>query len=102
MVPHIRVEDKLHEVSGSTEQIFAVTGIPDEKKGERLFVLYTLPDDKMKDCLEKLATSDLPALWKPKADQFARVEVLPYLGTGKLDLRKIKEMAQSLAGAMAK
>jgi acyl-[acyl-carrier-protein]-phospholipid O-acyltransferase/long-chain-fatty-acid--[acyl-carrier-protein] ligase len=43
MVPHIRVEDKLHEVSGSTEQIFAVTGIPDEKKGERLFVLYTLP-----------------------------------------------------------
>jgi acyl-[acyl-carrier-protein]-phospholipid O-acyltransferase/long-chain-fatty-acid--[acyl-carrier-protein] ligase len=41
---------------------------------------------------------DLPALWKPKADQFARVEVLPYLGTGKLDLRKIKEMAQSLAG----
>jgi len=30
------------------------------------------------------------------------VEVLPYLGTGKLDLRKIKEMAQSLAGAMAK
>jgi len=102
MVPHIRVEDKLHEVSGSTEQMFAVTGIPDEKKGERLFVLYTLPDDKMKDCLEKLATSDLPALWKPKADQFARVEVLPYLGTGKLDLRKIKEMAQSLAGAMAK
>jgi acyl-[acyl-carrier-protein]-phospholipid O-acyltransferase / long-chain-fatty-acid--[acyl-carrier-protein] ligase len=102
MVPHIRVEDKLHEVSGSTEQIFAVTGIPDEKKGERLFVLYTLGDDKMKDCLEKLAASDLPALWKPKADQFARVEALPYLGTGKLDLRKIKEMAQSLAGAMAK
>ncbi len=98
MVPHIRVEDKLHEVAGSTEQTFAVTGVPDEKKGERLFVLYTLPEDKIKDCLEKLAQSDLPALWKPKADQFAHVESLPYLGTGKLDLRRIKETAQSLAG----
>ena len=102
MVPHIRVEDKLHEVVGVTEQVFAVTGVPDEKKGERLFVLYTLPDDKLKDCLEKLAASDLPALWKPKADQFARVESLPYLGTGKLDLRKIKETAQALADAVSK
>jgi len=100
MVPHIRVEDKLHEIAGSTEQTFAVTGIPDEKKGERLFVLYTLPDDKLKDCLEKLAGSDLPALWKPRPDQFARVEALPYLGTGKLDLRKIKEVAQSLVGSV--
>ena len=96
------MEDKLHEVAGSSEQTFAVTGIPDEKKGERLFVLYTLPDDKLKDCLEKLAQSDLPALWKPRPDQFARVEALPYLGTGKLDLRKIKEVAQSLADAAAK
>jgi acyl-[acyl-carrier-protein]-phospholipid O-acyltransferase/long-chain-fatty-acid--[acyl-carrier-protein] ligase len=102
MVPHIRVEDKLHELAGSTEQAFAVTGIPDEKKGERLFVLYTLPEDKVKDCLEKLAQSDLPALWKPRPDQFAHVEALPYLGTGKLDLRKIKEVAQTLADTVSK
>jgi acyl-[acyl-carrier-protein]-phospholipid O-acyltransferase/long-chain-fatty-acid--[acyl-carrier-protein] ligase len=102
MVPHIRVEDKLHELAGSTEQAFAVTGIPDEKKGERLFILHTLPDDQLKDCLEKLAQSDLPALWKPRPDQFARVEALPYLGTGKLDLRRIKEAAQTLAEAVAK
>jgi acyl-[acyl-carrier-protein]-phospholipid O-acyltransferase / long-chain-fatty-acid--[acyl-carrier-protein] ligase len=96
MVPHIRVEDKLHELAGSTEQTFAVTGIPDEKKGERLFVLHTLPEDKLKECLEKLAQSDLPALWKPRPDQFAHVDALPYLGTGKLDLRRIKEEAQAL------
>jgi acyl-[acyl-carrier-protein]-phospholipid O-acyltransferase/long-chain-fatty-acid--[acyl-carrier-protein] ligase len=98
MVPHIRVEDKLHELSGTNEQSFVVTGVPDEKKGERLFVLYTLPEEKLKDCLEKLAQSDLPALWKPKADQFAHVDSLPYLGTGKLDLKKIKETAQGLSG----
>src|ERR1041385_2238948 len=57
MVPHIRVEDKLHELAGSTEQVFVVTGVPDEKKGERLFVLYTLPDDKLKDCSVTPTTS---------------------------------------------
>jgi len=35
----------------------------------------------------------LPALWKPRPDQFLHVEALPYLGTGKLDLRRIKEVA---------
>jgi acyl-[acyl-carrier-protein]-phospholipid O-acyltransferase / long-chain-fatty-acid--[acyl-carrier-protein] ligase len=101
MVPHIKVEDKLHELAGSTEQTFAVTGIPDEKKGERLFVLHTLPEDKLKDCLEKLAQADLPALWKPRADQFSRVDALPYLGTGKLDLRRIKEVAETAASPSA-
>jgi acyl-[acyl-carrier-protein]-phospholipid O-acyltransferase / long-chain-fatty-acid--[acyl-carrier-protein] ligase len=33
MVPHIKVEDKLHELSGATEQTFAVTAVPDERNG---------------------------------------------------------------------
>jgi acyl-[acyl-carrier-protein]-phospholipid O-acyltransferase/long-chain-fatty-acid--[acyl-carrier-protein] ligase len=44
-------------------------------------------------CLEKLSQCDLPNLWKPRADQFFRVEAFPCLGTGKLDLRKVKELA---------
>ena len=47
MVPHIKVEEKLHELAGVTEQCFAVTGVPDEKKGERLVVVHTLPADKL-------------------------------------------------------
>ena len=47
--------------------------------------------------LEKLAASDLPNLWKPKAEAFQRVEQFPLLGTGKLDLRKVKEIAAKLA-----
>ena len=97
MVPHIKVEDKLHELSGATEQIFAVTAVPDEKKGERLIVLHTLAEDKLEDCLALLAKSDLPALWKPRPDQFVHVEALPYLGTGKLDLRRLKEIATEAA-----
>ena len=74
-----------------------VAGLPDEKKGERLVVLHKLPDEKLAACLEKLAQSDLPNLWKPRADQFFRVEQFPLLGTGKLDLRKVKELAAQLA-----
>lgn len=95
MVPHIKVEEKLHELAGVTEQTFVVTSVADEKKGERLVVLHKLADDKLTACLEKLTASDLPNLWKPKADAFVRLDAFPMLGTGKLDLRKVKEVAQS-------
>jgi acyl-[acyl-carrier-protein]-phospholipid O-acyltransferase/long-chain-fatty-acid--[acyl-carrier-protein] ligase len=97
MVPHIRVEEQLHELAGVTEQTFAVAGVPDEKKGERLVVLHKLADGTLQATLEKLAQSDLPNLWKPRPDQFFHVEALPYLGTGKIDLRKVKEMAVAFA-----
>ena len=97
MVPHIKVEEKLHELANATEQTFVVTGLPDEKKGERLVVLHKLPDAGLASCLEKLAQCDLPNLWKPRADQFFRVDNFPLLGTGKLDLRKVKEAAQKLS-----
>jgi len=93
MVPHIKVEDKLHELAAATEQLFVVTAVPDERKGERLMVLHTLPEEKLKETLELLAKCDLPALWRPRPDQFVRVEKLPYLGTGKLDLRRARELA---------
>jgi acyl-[acyl-carrier-protein]-phospholipid O-acyltransferase/long-chain-fatty-acid--[acyl-carrier-protein] ligase len=99
MVPHIRVEETLHELIGADGQVLAVTAIPDEKKGERLVVIHTLKDEALKDLLEKLAKSDLLALWKPRPDQFIYVEKLPYLGTGKLDLRKLREIA--MAGGVA-
>jgi acyl-[acyl-carrier-protein]-phospholipid O-acyltransferase/long-chain-fatty-acid--[acyl-carrier-protein] ligase len=93
MVPHIKVEEKLHELAGATEQTFVVTGVPDEKKGERLVVLHKLPAAQLQACLEKLGQCDLPNLWKPRPDQFFQVEAFPQLGTGKLDLRQIREMA---------
>ena len=95
MVPHIRIEEKLHELLNAEGQALAVTAVPDEKKGERLVVIHTLKEDALKELLEKLAKADLPALWKPRPDQFVYVEKLPYLGTGKLDLRKLRELAGS-------
>ena len=97
MVPHIKVEEKLHELAEATEQSFVVTGLPDETKGERLVVLHKLADEKLLPCLEKLAQCDLPNLWKPRPDQFFRVEAFPLLGTGKLDLRMVRDLARKFS-----
>lgn len=99
MVPHIKVEEKLHELAGALEQSFVVTSVADEKKGERLVVLHKLSEEKLQDCLAKLAACDLPNLWKPRPDAFRRVDVFPLLGSGKLDLRRVKEMATADQGA---
>ena len=93
MVPHIKVEEKLHELAGTAEPMFAVTGVPDDKKGEQLVVVHTLEEERLQKCLARLAECDLPPLWKPRPDHFVRVEALPYLGTGKADLRRIREIA---------
>jgi len=93
MVPHIKVEERLHELAGVTDQRFVVTGVPDGKKGERLVVLHTLPPAELQSVLERLGESGLPNLWTPRPNQFLFVEELPHLGTGKLDLRRIREMA---------
>jgi len=97
MVPHVKVEEELHELAGKIEQTFVVTGVPDMKKGERLVVLHTLSDDRLKQCLEKLSQIDLPNLWIPRANQFFRVDALPFLGTGKLDLRQVRNLALQLS-----
>ncbi len=98
MVPHIKVEENLHELAELTEQTFVVTGVPDEKKGERLVVLYqNLDASAVESVVEKLTGCDLPNLWKPRRDQFFEVGALPYLGTGKLDLKQIKLVATELS-----
>ncbi len=97
MIPHLKVEEKLQELAGATEQVFAVAGVPDDRKGERLIVLHTLPDPKLKECLDRLPQSGLPNLWIPRPGAFFHVPSLPYLGSGKLDLRRIREIACGVA-----
>lgn len=103
MVPHGTVEDGLQECSGREERAFAVCGVPDAKKGERLMVLTTLPREQLAVVLRQLGRRGLPPLFVPRPDQFVRVDALPLLGTGKLDLRAVKErcLAAAAAGAGA-
>jgi acyl-[acyl-carrier-protein]-phospholipid O-acyltransferase/long-chain-fatty-acid--[acyl-carrier-protein] ligase len=98
MVPHGKVEDSLQEASGEVMQVFAVTCIPDEKKGERLAVLHTLSEDVIPGIVDQLSDMGLPNLFIPRANQFVQVKELPLLGTGKLDLRGIKKIAMEAFG----
>jgi acyl-[acyl-carrier-protein]-phospholipid O-acyltransferase/long-chain-fatty-acid--[acyl-carrier-protein] ligase len=98
MVPHIKIEEKLQELADSAERQFVVTAVPDGKKGERLVVLHTLQPDALKPVLEKLSSSGLPNLWIPRANQFFHIAELPHLGTGKLDHRRIHEVALEHSG----
>ncbi len=94
MVPHGRVEAALQEAAGEDMQVFAVTSIVDDRKGEKLIVLHTLDEDRIPKIVEQLAQAGLPNLFVPRPDQFLKVETLPVLGTGKLDLRAIKTIAE--------
>ena len=96
MVPHGKVEDVLHDLLGVSEQLLAVTGVPDQTRGERLVVLHTLPDGQLEDLIERLDKVDLPNLWKPRINAFYRVDAIPVLGTGKTDLKSVKDVALKL------
>ena len=93
MVPHETVETTINKEFGlesEEERAVAVVGIPDEAKGEAL-VLLAARDIKSEILREKLLAAGLPSLWIPK--RIKRVEQIPVLGSGKLDLGRCKELA---------
>jgi acyl-[acyl-carrier-protein]-phospholipid O-acyltransferase/long-chain-fatty-acid--[acyl-carrier-protein] ligase len=96
MVPHTTVEEKLHELLSLTDQSMAVASVPDEQKGERLVVLHTLSDEQLEELLGRLDESGLPNLWVPRARAFYRIEAIPVLATGKMDIKEVKRLATAL------
>jgi acyl-[acyl-carrier-protein]-phospholipid O-acyltransferase/long-chain-fatty-acid--[acyl-carrier-protein] ligase len=99
MVPHGKVEDALHQAAESDTQVFAVTGIPDERKGEQLAVLHTADEARIPEILGRLSSDGLPNLFIPPRSNFVKVDALPVLGTGKMDLRTLKRIAMERLGA---
>jgi acyl-[acyl-carrier-protein]-phospholipid O-acyltransferase/long-chain-fatty-acid--[acyl-carrier-protein] ligase len=100
MVPHGRVEDALQQAVGVDTQVFAVTAVGDERKGEQLAVLHTLDDVQVQRALESLGAAGLPNLYIPRRDHFIKVDAIPVLGTGKLDLRAVRRVAEEALGGV--
>jgi acyl-[acyl-carrier-protein]-phospholipid O-acyltransferase / long-chain-fatty-acid--[acyl-carrier-protein] ligase len=98
MVPHLKIEEELHQILAGGECL--VVGIPDEKRGERLGVLYTHSPLTPLQMVEHLSQS-LPPLWLPKADSFYQVDAIPTLGTGKVDLAKSRDLVSEQASLKA-
>ncbi|HZZ73514.1 MAG TPA: AMP-binding protein, partial [Pirellulales bacterium] len=98
MVPHIKVEEALQKIlsAGADDEgelKVAVTAIPDERKGERLIVVHRQRDLSVERTCKQLAESGLPNLFIPGSDSFLYVEEIPHLGTGKVDLKGLKQLA---------
>jgi len=97
MVPHIKIEEKILELLEAVEPVCAVTSVPDEKRGERLAVIYKGEMD-INALWDKLNATDFPKLWIPKREDFFQVAEIPMLGSGKFDLKKIKTTALEMKG----
>jgi acyl-[acyl-carrier-protein]-phospholipid O-acyltransferase/long-chain-fatty-acid--[acyl-carrier-protein] ligase len=98
MVPHIKIEECINKALGSTDDMLAtVTAVPHPKKGERIVVLHKIVDLDVEQLRQKLAKEfQLPNLFIPSSDSFLLVDELPLLGTGKLDLKGIKTVAEEM------
>jgi acyl-[acyl-carrier-protein]-phospholipid O-acyltransferase / long-chain-fatty-acid--[acyl-carrier-protein] ligase len=92
MVPHIKIEEVINEILGSAAS--AVTALPDEQRGERLVAFYVGNGITKEEIWNKLNQTDLPKLWIPKRNDLHPIDSLPVLGSGKVDLKKIKALAQ--------
>jgi acyl-[acyl-carrier-protein]-phospholipid O-acyltransferase / long-chain-fatty-acid--[acyl-carrier-protein] ligase len=98
MVPHEAIESRIVDLlglSGIDERPIAIMGVQDEAKGEAL-VLLSAVDVDLAEVRSKLHDAGVPNLWIPK--QVQRVESIPVLASGKLDLKKCKEVVANDEG----
>jgi acyl-[acyl-carrier-protein]-phospholipid O-acyltransferase/long-chain-fatty-acid--[acyl-carrier-protein] ligase len=96
MVPHLRIEESIAAALAEPHTC-VVTAVPDESRGERLVVFFTDPAMTAHALWERLCQTDLPRLWLPKREDMHHVQEIPTLGTGKTDLRRVKQMAMEVA-----
>jgi acyl-[acyl-carrier-protein]-phospholipid O-acyltransferase/long-chain-fatty-acid--[acyl-carrier-protein] ligase len=93
MVPHETVEQKIVSVLPTgehSERVIAIVGVADAAKGEAL-VLLSCVDLDLPRLRAALSEIGVPNLWIPKTLQ--RVDAIPVLASGKLDLAGCKALA---------
>ena len=96
MIPHGGIEEEIHKVLGIFETHLVVTGVSDTRKGERLVVLHLPLEQTPEQIVDGLRKQGLANLWIPKSKDFYPVEKIPLLGSGKLDLKRINDLAIEL------
>jgi acyl-[acyl-carrier-protein]-phospholipid O-acyltransferase/long-chain-fatty-acid--[acyl-carrier-protein] ligase len=93
MVPHETIEQKIMTALNieQGERVVTVMGVPDSTKGEALVLLSSIEIDQSK-LRAALAAAGVPNLWIPRT--IRRVEAIPVLASGKLDLVNCKKLAE--------
>ncbi|MDW8242486.1 MAG: AMP-binding protein [Thermogemmata sp.] len=99
MVPLERLDEELHDIlQARGERYLAVAAVPDSRRGERIVVLYLSSiAERLDATLAALAQRGLPPLWIPDRRDCYPVDSMPVLGSGKLDLKRLTEVAVELA-----
>jgi acyl-[acyl-carrier-protein]-phospholipid O-acyltransferase / long-chain-fatty-acid--[acyl-carrier-protein] ligase len=93
MVPHQKIEEVASTLLDDPNAV--VTAVPDESRGERLVLFYTKRDVPPERLWATMNDSDLPKLWIPKRENIHVIDAIPLLGTGKIDLRGVKALAEA-------
>ena len=94
MVPHETIEQQIIAALTTeehSERFIAIMGVADPAKGEALVLLSTIEID-LPALRAKLTNAGVPNLWIPKTVR--RVEAIPVLASGKLDLAGCKKLAE--------
>ncbi|MBC2595134.1 AMP-binding protein [Ruficoccus amylovorans] len=95
MVPHGTVETAVARALGVDDSeipLIAVSARQDPAKGEALVLLAAIDIDR-EALARSLAEAGLANLWIPR--EVRRVEEIPTLGSGKLDIKALKDLANT-------
>ena len=68
--------------------------LPDRVRGEKVVVVYSGPELDAGALLRRMSERGVPNLWLPSPRDFHRVESLPFLPSGKLDLAATRRLAE--------
>ena len=97
MVPHIVIENALSKLvyEKNDDQIrVGVTSTRNRSGEESVVVIYNTCNQTVDEMIIHLAQSGLPNSFIPKPKNFISVDKVPTLPTGKLDLKRLKSIAQ--------
>lgn len=92
MISLALVEKKILGVLGGEIPIICVA-LPDSKKGEKIVLLY-VDDMSEAEISDKIRSAKIPPLMIPA--KIYKVDEIPVLGIGKIDLKGAKELAKKL------
>lgn len=73
---------------------YVATAIDDSKKGESVILLVSCEKTECEKIEKIIKEAQIPALFKPS--KILRVESIPVLGSGKVDFKGAKDLAQKL------
>ena len=99
MVPHMKVEESIAALVADHGCV--VTTVPDEAKGERLVAFFTDSTITPHELWDRLCHTELPRLWLPKREDLHLIGSIPTLGSGKVDLRRVRALALERSVAAA-